>query len=108
MTDSIELHRGLIGVYFDRSTICSIDGKAGDLRYRGYSIHDLAERSSFEETTFLLLHGDLPTRAELAAFDAELKAARVLPRHRGGHHPLAPGRAPHGRPADSGLRPGGP
>ena len=74
-----EIHRGLNGVYFDRSDVSDIDGKAGELRYRGYSIHDLAEHSSFEEVTYLLLYGELPTRAQLAAFDAELKAARTLP-----------------------------
>lgn len=77
--EKIEIHRGLRGVYFDRSRVCFIDGRAGELRYRGYSIHDLAQRSSFEETCFLLLNGELPRPAELAAFDAELKAARVLP-----------------------------
>ena len=40
---SEEIHRGLKGVYFDRSRVCFIDGRAGELRYRGYSIHDLAE-----------------------------------------------------------------
>src|SRR3954467_1170428 len=74
-----QIHRGLNGVYFDRSRVCDIDGKAGELRYRGYSIHDLAERSSFEETCYLLLKGELPTAAELQAFDGELKAARSLP-----------------------------
>ena len=73
------IHRGLKGVYFDRSRVCYIDGRAGELRYRGYSIHDLAERSTFEETCYLLLHGELPTRAELQAFDAALKAERRLP-----------------------------
>jgi citrate synthase len=77
--ESIEIHRGLKGVYFDRSRVCSIDGRAGELRYRGYSIHDLAERSTFEETCYLLLKGALPTRPELDAFTAELKAARTLP-----------------------------
>jgi citrate synthase len=74
-----EIHRGLKGVYFDRSRVCSIDGRAGELRYRGYSIHDLAERSSFEETCYLLLRGELPTQTDLDAFAAELKAARALP-----------------------------
>ena len=73
------LHRGLSGVYFDRSRTTFIDGKQGTLLYRGYSIHDLAERSTFEEVAYLLLYGELPARAQLAAFDAELKAARVLP-----------------------------
>ncbi|MGH6682881.1 MAG: citrate/2-methylcitrate synthase, partial [Pseudolabrys sp.] len=78
-TEAIKIHRGLKGVYFDRSPCTFIDGKAGELRYRGYSIHDLAEHSSFEETAWLLLHGDLPTGQQLAGFDAELKAARKLP-----------------------------
>jgi citrate synthase len=77
--EKIEIHRGLKGVYFERSGTTFIDGKAGELRYRGYSIHDLAEQSSFEETAYLLLHGELPTAAELADFDAKLKAARKLP-----------------------------
>ena len=51
------------GVYFDRSPCTFIDGKAGELRYRGYSIHDLAEHSSFEETAWLLLNGELPQRS---------------------------------------------
>jgi citrate synthase len=77
--ERIEVHRGLKNVYFDRSRVCFIDGRAGELRYRGYSIHDLAQHSTFEETCYLLLKGELPGRAALAAFDAELKAARTLP-----------------------------
>ncbi|MDA0271073.1 MAG: citrate (Si)-synthase [Chloroflexi bacterium] len=77
--DDIQVHRGLNGVYFDRSAVCSIDGRAGELRYRGYSIHDLAEHSSFEETAYLLFHGELPTRSQLDLWDAELKVARDLP-----------------------------
>jgi len=78
-TGKIEIKRGLKEVYFDRSRVCFIDGRAGELRYRGYSIHDLAQSSTFEETCYLLLRGELPTREQLAAFDAELKAARTLP-----------------------------
>jgi citrate synthase len=77
--EKIEIHRGLKGVYFDRSRVCYIDGRAGELRYRGYSIHDLAQHSTFEETCHLLLKGELPTRAQLDAFTGELKAARRLP-----------------------------
>ena len=73
------IHRGLKGVYFERSPVSFIDGRAGELRYRGYSIHDLAQHSTFEETAYLLLRGELPTAPELDAFDAELKAARALP-----------------------------
>ena len=78
-TDEIQIHRGLSGVYFDRSETCFIDGRAGKLQYRGYTIDDLAEQSTFEETGYLLLHGELPTQPQFDAFDAELKAARELP-----------------------------
>ena len=74
-----EIHRGLKGVFFDRSRVCDIDGRAGELRYRGYSIHDLAERSTFEETCYLLFYGELPDAQALARFSAELRAARKLP-----------------------------
>ena len=75
----VKIHRGLMGVHFDRTETTHIDGKAGELRYRGYSIHDLAQHSCFEETAYLLLHGELPDADALAAFDTELKAARQLP-----------------------------
>src|SRR5690349_19621499 len=78
-SEAIKIQRGLKGVYFDRSACTFIDGRAGDLRYRGYSIHDLAEHSTFEETAALLLHGELPTKAALATFSDDLKAARKLP-----------------------------
>jgi citrate synthase len=77
--EAIKINRGLKGVYFDRSPCTFIDGKAGDLRYRGYSIHDLAEHSTFEETAALLLYGELPTKTTLATFTDQLKAARTLP-----------------------------
>ena len=73
------IHRGLKGVYFDRSPATFIDGQAGELRYYGYSIDDLATNSSFEETAYLLLHGELPDSAQFGAFDERLKMERVLP-----------------------------
>jgi citrate synthase len=79
-TSKIEIRRGLKDVYFDRSRACFIDGRAGELRYRGYSIHDLAQQSSFEETCFLLLKGELPAKAQLDAFTLELKSSRDLPK----------------------------
>ena len=78
-TGKTQIHRGLKGVYFDRSRVCDIDGRAGALWYRGYSIHDLAEHSTFEETCYLLLRGELPTKDELEGFTLELKTARRLP-----------------------------
>ena len=74
-----QVYRGLKEILFDRSPTTYIDGRAGELRYRGYSIHELAAHSTFEETAYLLLKGELPTQAELDEFDAALKAARGLP-----------------------------
>ena len=79
MTEPVKINRGLKGVYFERSGVSDIDGAAGTLSYRGYSIHDLATQSSFEEVAHLLIFGELPTATELAAFDTRLKAARTLP-----------------------------
>jgi citrate synthase len=78
-TDKIDIHRGLADVYFDRTESSFIDGKQGILLYRGYNIHDLAEKSTFEETSYLLIHGTLPTRAQLDEFDAALRACRQIP-----------------------------
>ncbi|MGH7057039.1 MAG: citrate/2-methylcitrate synthase [Acetobacteraceae bacterium] len=75
----VKIYRGLRNVYFDRSQCTFIDGRAGELRYRGYSIHDLAEHATFEEAAYLLLRGDLPTKTELEEFDRALKSARTLP-----------------------------
>lgn len=95
MSDAPRIHRGLKDVYFERSPVSLIDGRAGELRYRGYSIHDLAAHSTFEETACLLLDGELPTHEQLARFDGELKASRQLPepvieiiRQVGNAHPM--------------------
>ncbi|WP_146346460.1 citrate/2-methylcitrate synthase [Phaeobacter marinintestinus] len=79
MTENVKINRGLKGIYFERCGVSDIDGSKGELSYRGYSIHDLATKSTFEEVSYLLIYGELPTPAELADFDAKLKAARVLP-----------------------------
>ena len=79
MSDGVKINRGLKGVYFERSGVSNIDGSKGELTYRGYSIHDLATRSTFEEVSYLLIHGELPTADQLAEFDAELRANRALP-----------------------------
>jgi citrate synthase len=75
----VQLHRGLREVYIDRTTSSFIDGDVGKLLYRGIDIHDLAEKSTFEETAFLVMNGHLPTQSELDAFDDDLKACRELP-----------------------------
>ncbi|ASJ16040.1 citrate synthase [Thermococcus chitonophagus] len=71
--------KGLENVYIDQSSICYIDGFGGKLYYRGYSIEELAEMSSFEEVTFLLWYGELPTKKELEEFSKELARSRKLP-----------------------------
>ncbi len=71
--------RGLEGIVATTSSICFIDGEAGVLSYRGIDIHELASRSTFEETTFLLWHGHLPTATELDQFTRNLANARQLP-----------------------------
>ena len=79
MTSEIEIKRGLQGVYIDRSKSSFIDGTAGKLLYRGYSIHDLAEKSSFEEIAYLLLYGELPNKTQLKDFDNNLRSSRSIP-----------------------------
>jgi len=70
--------KGLEGIVATKSSICWIDGAAGVLAYRGIDIHELAEHSDFEETTYLLWYGRLPNRAELTQFQKDLAAARTL------------------------------
>ena len=71
--------RGLEGVVALDSKISFIDGQKGDLIYRGYDIHDLAENATFEEVAYLLWNGELPTRSELDALNEQLRAERDLP-----------------------------
>src|SRR5580704_6087972 len=70
--------KGLEGIVATTSSICWIDGDAGVLSYRGIDIHELADQSTFEETTYLLWYGGLPNQTELNAFAGELAAAREL------------------------------
>ena len=72
--------KGLEGVVAANSGICWIDGYAGVLAYRGIDIHELADHSTFEETTYLLWHGKLPNRAQLDEFSRKLAEARRIPK----------------------------
>jgi len=67
-TGHITYDPGFANTGSTRSAITYLDGEAGILRYRGYPIEELAEHSSFLETSYLLLYGELPTRAELDNF----------------------------------------
>ena len=71
--------RGLEGIVAAHSGICWIDGDAGVLAYRGIDIHELADKSTFAETAYLLWFGALPTAGELAEFRRHLLEGRVLP-----------------------------
>lgn len=76
MTDALA---GLQDVVITTSTICFIDGAKGILRYRGYDVNELAEKSTYEEVAYLLLYGSLPTRAEFEHFENELRKNREVP-----------------------------
>lgn len=70
---------GLRNIEVADTKICSIDGENGKLIYRGYDILDLVKHSTFEETTYLLLFGELPSTKNLKNFARRLREARSLP-----------------------------
>src|SRR5499427_10991058 len=69
----------LSGVTAGNTALCTVGRTGNDLHYRGYDILDVAEQCEFEEIAYLLVHGSLPTRAELAGYKAKLRALRGLP-----------------------------
>lgn len=71
--------RGLEGIVAAHSGICWIEGDAGVLAYRGIDIHELAQKSTFEETCYLLWFGSLPTATQLGEFRKNLAEGRKLP-----------------------------
>jgi citrate synthase len=72
---------GLEDVVVAQSSICFIDGKRGQLVYRGYDIDDLAQNASFEEVAYLLWNGDLPGQSQLDSLQHDLGAAMHFPKH---------------------------
>lgn len=70
---------GLEGVIGGITTISEIISETSTLVYRGYDVHDLASKGSFEETAYLLLYGKLPNRAELDSFRSTIAAERQVP-----------------------------
>src|SRR6188508_2692827 len=70
---------GLEDVVITTSTICFIDGDKGILRYRGYDVNELGEKSTYEETAYLLLYGQLPTADQLRQFNDDLRKNRAVP-----------------------------
>jgi len=71
---------GLRGIPVADTRVSNIIGDKGKLIYRGYDICDLVNNSTFEETAFLLLHDDLPTKKQLADFTTKLQEARWIPK----------------------------
>ena len=68
----ITLDRGFKNTGSTESAITFLNGEEGILRYRGYSIEELADKSSFLEVSFLLIYGELPTKNELAKFTKDI------------------------------------
>jgi 2-methylcitrate synthase len=69
----------LSGVAAGNTALCTVGRTGNDLAYRGYDILDIAGHSEFEEVAYLLVHGKLPTRVELAAYKTKLKSLRGVP-----------------------------
>ena len=78
MSDAPKIIPGLADVPVAESAVSFIDGKRARLEYRGLAVEALARQSSFEETCWLLLKGELPTQRELAGFDEQLRHHRRL------------------------------
>ena len=70
---------GLSGITAGNTALCTVGRSGNDLNYRGYDILDIAAICEFEEIAYLLVHGTLPTHAELAGYKAKLKSLRGLP-----------------------------
>ena len=77
-TDTVTYDPGFMNTANARSAITYIDGENGILRYRGYPIDELAEKSSFLEVAYLLIYGELPTNDELAAWDQNIRSHTML------------------------------
>ncbi len=78
MTAICEYKPGLENIPAAQSSISYVDGQKGILEYRGINIEELAEKSTFVETTYLLIWGELPTKEELAAFEHEIRYHRRI------------------------------
>ena len=72
------LDYGFVNTASTRSAVTYVDGDNGQLRYRGYSIDDIAENSTFLEVAWLLIYGELPSPSELADFDSRVRRHTLL------------------------------
>src|SRR5690625_343645 len=71
----------LSGVAAGNTALASVGKSGNDLHYRGYDILDLAEKSEFEEVAYLLIYGELPTKAQLKNYKNKLRSYRGLPQN---------------------------
>jgi citrate synthase len=78
MTTEADYKPGLEDVPAAKSAVSFLDGKKAVLEYRGIAVEELAKESSFEETAWLLIKGDLPTQKQLADFDSDLRTRRSI------------------------------
>jgi len=78
VTGYITLDKGFENTGSCRSAVTFIDGEKGILRYRGYSIEELAEKSTFTEVAYLLLYGELPTKRQLEEFSTFLNESSLI------------------------------
>ncbi|MFB6081716.1 MAG: citrate/2-methylcitrate synthase [Halanaeroarchaeum sp.] len=74
-----QIHKGLEGVVIDETRLSRVFGDEGRLIFRGYDIEDIADHGDFEETLYLMWHGELPTESEYESFANELAAQREVP-----------------------------
>lgn len=79
MANAKDQHAGLAGIIAGQSAISMVGHNETGLHYRGYEIHDLAQKSSFEAVAYLLIYGELPTPSQLTAYQNTLISLRHLP-----------------------------
>jgi len=75
---SEEIKKGLLGIVVDETTISHVVPELSALTYRGYKVQDLCDKCDFEEVAYLVLHGELPSKAQLKKFSKEEKSNRKL------------------------------
>jgi len=75
---SEEIKKGLLGIVVDETTISHVVPELSALTYRGYKVQDLCDKCDFEEVAYLVLHGELPSKAQLKKFSKEEKSSRKL------------------------------
>ena len=78
MSEDANIHRGLDGVVVDSTRISKVMPEINALVYHGYPVQELAEDCCFEEVAWLIWHGEMPNKRQLAAFDADERSRRNI------------------------------